>query len=69
MKACFGLIERVGEDFEAFVVMFSGEVRKITIEYLNDEFGDIGGLALLFLWFLDQEWKYSFKRLYELTGA
>lgn len=49
--------------------MFGGKVRKITIEYLNDEFGNIGGLALLFLWFLDQEGKYSFKRFYELTRA
>jgi hypothetical protein len=49
--------------------MLSRKVGKITIEYLNDEFGNISSLALLFLWFLDQEWKYSFKRLYELARA
>lgn len=61
----FGLVERNCEDLQSFVVMVGGEDGEVPVEDLDDELGDVGGLALLLLWFFNEKREHSIEGLYE----
>lgn len=61
----FGLVEGDCEDLESFVVVLGGEDWQVPVEDLDDELGDVGGLALLLLWFFNEEGEHSIEGLYE----
>lgn len=45
--------------------MVCGEDGQVPVENLDDELGDVGGLALLLLWFFNEEGEHSIEGLYE----
>lgn len=58
-------IQRNCEDLESVVVVFCREDGEISVEDLDDELGDVGGLSLLLLWFFNEEGQHSIEGLYQ----
>ena len=49
-------------------MMLSWKNGQISVKYLNDEFGDVGGFPFFLFRLLDEERKDSVKRFKELFG-
>lgn len=66
MKTRLGLVEGECKDFQSLVVMLGGENRQVSVEDLDDKFGNIRGFSFFLLWLLDQQRQHSIEGLYEL---
>jgi len=62
----FGFVEGNRKNVQSLVVVFSGEDGQISVEDLDDELRNIGGLPLLLLRFLNQQGQDSIEGLDQL---